>query len=151
VTKQKDRSEALSALKDADMVVFKPKDVKAKITIFTDIDCGYCRKLHQEIPRLNELGVQVAYAAFPRAGVGSSSYQKLVSVWCADSQQDAMTQAKNGQAVPAKTCANPVAAQYELGNKIGVMGTPAIILEDGRIIPGYVPADTIAKGLGLVN
>ena len=152
VRKQKDRAAALASLAESDMVVFKPKKTKATITVFTDVECGYCRKLHQEVSKMNELGIQVNYAAFPRAGVGSPAYQTMVSVWCADDRQKAMTQAKAGQKLPAaKDCKNPVAAQFDLGNRIGVTGTPAIFLEDGSLIPGYVPADALAKGLGLIN
>ncbi len=149
--KQKDRVQLLASLKESDMVVFKPKQTKATVTIFTDVDCGYCRKLHQEVPRLNELGIQVNYAAFPRAGVGSQAYRQMVGVWCSDDQQKAMTQAKAGRAVSSKDCKNPVDDQYKLGARLGVTGTPSIFLEDGRVIPGYVPADQLAQGLGLTK
>jgi len=151
VNKQKERAQVLASLKESDMVVFKPKQTKATITVFTDVDCGYCRKLHQEVPRLNELGIQVNYMAYPRAGVGSPTYRQMVGVWCADDQKQAMTRAKNGQAVPNKECKNPVADQFKLGSSLGVTGTPSIFLEDGRVIPGYVPADKLAEGLGLVK
>ncbi len=149
--REQTRAELINAVDESKLVVFKPEGIepKAKVTVFTDVDCGYCRKLHGEVGRLNELGIQVNYMAFPRAGVGSSSYDKMVSVWCADDQNTAMTNAKAGGMPTPKTCENPVADQYELGNRIGVNGTPAIVLEDGRLIPGYVPADSLAKGLGL--
>ncbi|OZG70641.1 protein-disulfide isomerase [Hahella sp. CCB-MM4] len=144
------RAELVNAVPESQMVVFKPEgEPKAKVTVFTDVDCGYCRKLHREIAKINELGIQVNYMAYPRAGVGSSSYTKMVSVWCANDRQAAITEAKAGKVPEAKDCPNPVADQYELGNKIGITGTPAIVLDDGRLIPGYVPAESLAKGLGL--
>lgn len=145
------RVEQLATLNKGDRITFPAKgEQKAHITVFTDIDCGYCRKLHNEVPRMNELGISVSYLAFPRAGVGSSSYNKLVSVWCADDRLDAMTQAKAGKTLPRKSCENPVAAEYALGNALGVNGTPAIVLDDGALLPGYMPADQLAKGLGIL-
>jgi len=145
------RKEKIAALGKNDKVTFLAKGKeKAHITVFTDIDCGYCRKLHQEVPRMNELGITVSYLAFPRAGVGSSSYDKLVSVWCAEDKQEAMTQAKAGRSVESKKCENPVASEYNLGNALGVTGTPALVLNDGTLVPGYVPAEQLAKGLGIL-
>ena len=113
-----------------------PELTKATITVFTDIDCGYCRKLHQDVPELNRLGVAVRYLAFPRAGIGSDSYDKAVSVWCADDQQKALTKAKAGKDIEMKTCVNPVAEQYGLVDAFGVTGTPAIFYEDGTLQAG---------------
>lgn len=125
-------------------------DQKAEIAVFTDIDCPYCRKLHDEMPRLNALGITVNYYAFPRSGPATPSFSKYESVWCSDDQQAAMNAAKQGRSVDAKTCENPVREQYELGGRIGVTGTPAIVLEDGNMVRGYVPADKLAQGLGLL-
>lgn len=110
----------------------------------------YCRKLHQEVPELNALGIQVDYMAYPRAGMGSKSWDKAVSAWCADDRKQAMTDAKQGKTIPDKNCDNPVEAQYRLGQRLGVTGTPAILLENGEIIRGYMPADALAKGLGVL-
>lgn len=134
----------LDALPRNEMVIFAPKNPKTHITVFTDTDCGYCQLLHKEVPELNRQGVEVRYLAYPRAGVGSSTYKDLVSVWCAKDQQDAMNQAKARKKIPAATCENPVAAQYKLGQMIGVQGTPAIFLANGQLIPGYQPADKLA-------
>jgi len=117
------------------MIVYGPKDAKRHITVFTDIDCGYCRKLHKEMPQLTAAGIQVRYLAFPRAGVGSESHKKYVSVWCNDDQQEALTSAKAGQSVPAASCDNPVAESWELGQKVGIEGTPTIIFDDGKMTP----------------
>ncbi len=148
---EKQRAEALSRLQERDMVVFRPEKVAATITVFTDVDCGYCRKLHREVPQLNAMGIQVNYLAFPREGVGSATYRKMVSIWCSEDRGKALTQAKNGIAIPENTgCVNPVERDYELGNELGVNGTPAILLSDGKLIPGYLPAQELGKRLGLI-
>ena len=144
------RQELMASVDVDDMVVFPPSGQrKAVISVFTDVDCGYCRKLHQEVPRLNELGVEVRYLAYPRAGVGSRAYQKIVSAWCAEDPNDAITALKAGEEIPDIDCANPVSAQYELGHEVGVSGTPAIVLEDGRLLPGYMPAEQLAQAIGI--
>lgn len=129
----------------SDMVVFAPKEPKTHITVFTDTDCGYCQKLHREVPELNRRGVEVRYVAFPRQGVGSHGYNGLVSVWCAKDRQDAMNKAKSREELPPGKCDNPVAKQYEIGQLIGINGTPAIVLANGELIPGYQPAPDLAK------
>jgi len=149
--RQAGRAEKVAAISESDRLTF-PASGERKVTIFvfTDIDCGYCRKLHDEVPRMNELGIEVNYLAYPRAGVGSASYNKIVSAWCAEDRRQAMTDAKAGKSIPPKKCANPVAAQFEMGGQMGVTGTPAIVLEDGTLVPGYVPADKLAEGLGIL-
>jgi thiol:disulfide interchange protein DsbC len=146
------RVSLMAAVKRDDMVIFSPEGgAQAAIAVFTDVDCGYCRKLHQEVPRLNELGIEVRYLAYPRAGVGSRSYQKIVSAWCAPDPNQAITRLKLGESIPDLSCSNPVADQFELGQLVGVTGTPAIVLEDGRLLPGYLPADTLAEAIGIKN
>ena len=135
----------INAIPAKEMVVFAPKAPKTHITVFTDTDCGYCQKLHREVPELNRRGVDVRYMAFPRQGVGSQGYNDLVSVWCAKDRQDAMTQAKSRKQLPPGKCDNPVAKQYEIGQLIGINGTPAIVLANGELIPGYQPAPDLAK------
>lgn len=133
-----------------DAWVFKPVGTtKAVVNVFTDVDCGYCRKLHAEVPRLNELGIEVRYLAYPRAGIGSESYNTIVSAWCADDRGVALTRAKSGKSIAAKTCVNPVAEQFQLGQDVGVTGTPAIVTSTGRLLPGYMPADILAETLGV--
>lgn len=127
-----------------EMVVFAGANPKTHITVFTDPDCGYCQKLHSEVAELNKLGVEVRYLAFPRQGVGSDSYKTMTSIWCADDRLEAMNQAKARRSVPSKTCKNPVDKQYALGRAIGVQGTPSIILANGKMIPGYQPAQQLA-------
>ncbi|WP_120993589.1 thioredoxin fold domain-containing protein [Stutzerimonas urumqiensis] len=135
----------IDEIPESEMVVFPAKDSKAKITVFTDTDCGYCQKLHSEVAELNRQGVDVRYVAFPRQGVGSHGYQTLVSVWCAEDRQAAMNQAKARKEIPAASCDNPVSQQYQLGQMIGVQGTPAIVLENGQVVPGYQPAPQLAQ------
>ena len=141
------RLDALNELGEDKMIVFPAKEQKHVITVFTDIDCGYCRKLHGEMDKYNAEGITVRYLMFPRAGIDSASYKKAVSVWCSKDQQDAMTRSKAGENVPNATCDNPVKEEYELGQLIGVRGTPAIVMEDGAMLPGYVPAARLVKAL----
>lgn len=131
------------------MIVYGPKNAERYITVFTDIDCGYCRKLHNEVPELNAAGIQVRYLAFPRAGIGSESHKKYESVWCNDDQQTALTSAKSGKTVASASCDNPIEETYNLGQKVGVRGTPTIIFDDGTVAPGYVPAKDLIERLGL--
>ncbi|WP_324731536.1 thioredoxin fold domain-containing protein [Pseudomonas paeninsulae] len=135
----------INGIPTKEMVIFAAKQPKTHITVFTDTDCGYCQKLHSEVPELNRLGVEVRYVAFPRQGLESPAYKELVSVWCAKDRQAAMNLAKTRQEVPAAECDNPVAKQYALGQMIGVNGTPAIVLANGKLIPGYQPAAQLSK------
>ena len=137
-------------LKSVDLkqaIVFAPKYAPAKhrIKVFTDVDCGYCRKLHGEMDRYNALGIEVQYLFFPRAGTSSASADVAQSVYCAKDQHAAMTAAQSGQTVAPAHCPNPVQAHFDLGIKLGVgnVGTPSIFLENGELLPGYVPADQL--------
>lgn len=147
-----ERKQALATLKPEQMVVFpavgKPRSA---IYVFTDVDCGYCRKFHAQVPELNRRGIEVRYLAFPRMGPGSVVAAKLSNVWCAPDRQKAMNQAKSGGSVAASApaCKSPVAAQYELGNRIGVRGTPAIFDVEGMQLGGYVPTDELARSLNV--
>ncbi|MCK7595666.1 DsbC family protein [Microbulbifer sp. CAU 1566] len=135
-----------------DMIVYSPKGkAKAHIYVFTDVDCGYCQKLHNDVPELNRRGIEVRYLAFPRAGLNSVGYRKIATAWCADDPNKTLTDLKNRKNVPIKVCNdNPVAAQYKLGNEaIDVRGTPTIVMEDGTVVPGYLPPDTLVKALGI--
>lgn len=142
------RLKAINAVEESNMVVFAPSGpVKHTVTIFTDIDCGYCRKLHKEMAEYNKQGIKVRYLMYPRAGAGSESFNKAVAVWCADNRQEAMTRAKNGEPVENKSCANPIKEQLELGQRLGVRGTPSMILDNGEMVPGYVPPAQLAQML----
>ncbi|UTW00280.1 thioredoxin fold domain-containing protein [Marinomonas rhizomae] len=139
----------IETLPESQMIVYKAKNEKAHITVFTDVDCGYCRMLHKEVPKLNEAGVTVRYLAYPRAGIGSEAYTKMVSIWCSADPKEWLTQAKLGAEIPENKCVNPVADQYKLGNEVGVRGTPSIVLGNGEFLPGYLPAAELVKHLGL--
>jgi thiol:disulfide interchange protein DsbC len=141
------RKQAIEKLGLDKMIVFKPKESKYTVSIFTDIDCGYCRKLHSEIDQYMAQGITIQYLFFPRAGKGSDSYNKAVSVWCADDRKAALTAAKKGDTPPAKTCDNPVDEHMQLAEEFEVKGTPMIVTEKGNIFPGYLPAKQLAEAL----
>ena len=137
----------LHELRDADAIIFPAGNAKYRVTVFTDIDCGYCRELHRHIGQYNAAGITVRYVAFPRAGEGSASFKKAENVWCAADRQAALTAAKGGKDNPDRACDNPVAEQLHAGEKLGVSGTPAILLDDGRLLPGYLPPEELRRVL----
>ena len=153
------RAAQIADVKRSDTIVFPAKgETKGMISVFTDTTCFYCRKLHQEVPQLNELGIEVRYLAYPRSGITgrdgkkTQSYLDMVSAWCADDRQGTLTALKADQAVDSKFCdPNPVADQFALGQALGIRGTPAIVLETGEMIPGYKPANDIARALGITD
>jgi thiol:disulfide interchange protein DsbC len=141
------RKAALERIGTDNMIVFKPKIAKYKVSIFTDIDCGYCRKLHSEIDQYLAEGITIQYLFFPRAGKGSDSYDKAVSVWCAKDRNAALTAAKKDQGVEKKTCDNPIDKHMQLATEFEVKGTPMIVTEQGNIYPGYLPAKELVQAL----
>lgn len=141
------RADALKGLSEDKMVIFAPASYQHTITVFTDIDCGYCRKLHKEINDYLQAGIRVRYLFFPRAGQGSPTFDKSVAVWCASDRQKAMTDAKAGKDIEMKTCPNPIEEHMALAQQFGVNGTPTLVLEDGRVMPGYAPAKYLATVL----
>lgn len=145
------RKEQLAAVSLEDMVVFSPKgEIRDYVSVFTDVTCFYCQKLHREVDQLNAKGVEVRYLAFPRGGINSDGAKKLATAWCADDQQTTLTELKAGMDLPVNDCADsPIAAQYQLGQEMGVSGTPAIITSSGMMIPGYRPAADLIVALGL--
>ncbi len=130
-----------------DMIEFKAKDERYEVTVFTDITCGYCRRLHNQVEEYNKRGITVRYLAFPRGGPNSKSFTDMQSVWCAADKQDAMTAAKAGDSVKSASCANKVHDQYMFGQQVGVNGTPAIMLADGSMLPGYQPPEQLEQYL----
>jgi thiol:disulfide interchange protein DsbC len=146
-----ERLEQLAKVDLKDMIIFSPEGKpRAHITVFTDISCFYCQKLHKEVPELNKRGVEVRYLAYPRSGPDSPAFRQLATAWCSSDRQDALTRLKSQQPVPENVCAdNPVAAQYQLGVQLGVQGTPAMVTEDGTLIPGYQSATDLMATLGL--
>ena len=142
------RRQLMSAVPESQMLVFSPKQPRHTVTVFTDIDCGYCRKLHGEIARYNELGIRVRYLFYPRTGPDTESWDKAVAVWCSPDRNDSLTRAKRGETIRAAKCASsPVARDYELGQEMGLQGTPAIVLASGEMLPGYVPPAMLARRL----
>lgn len=144
-TRKRQTANMMASLDESRLVVFAPDNPRATITVFTDVDCTYCRRLHHDVEAINAEGIAVRYAAYPRGGVSSTAYPKMVSVWCSPNPQRAITQAKNGQNLPTRDCDNPVLEQHMLGNQIGITGTPAIILEDGTLVPGYLDLPTLTS------
>ncbi len=141
------RRRAVDAVGENNMLVFGNGDEKYTVDVFTDVDCGYCRKLHSQIEDYNKEGIRIRYMFYPRAGLNSSSAEKAVSVWCSDDRKQAMTLAKQGQQIPRKVCENPVSEHYHLGQLVGVRGTPALVLEDGRLLSGYLPPKKLRRRL----
>lgn len=141
------RKKLLATVPVGERIVFAPANPKYTVSVFTDIECGYCRKLHEDIAEYNKRGIAVEYLAFPRQGLDSPDYRAMVSVWCASDRKRALTDAKAGKRVAQRTCENPVASQYELGQRLGLTGTPMIIAEDGTQMPGYLPPDALLATL----
>ncbi|MGH8209435.1 MAG: DsbC family protein, partial [Steroidobacteraceae bacterium] len=142
------RAKLIAAIPESDMLVFGPKDPKYTVTVFTDVDCAYCRQLHSQIADYNRLGIRVRYLFYPRSGPNSESWTKAEEVWCSDNRNEALTRAKLGQALKTKPCAhNPVARDYALGRDFGLQGTPAIVAANGEMISGYMPPAQLLQEL----
>jgi thiol:disulfide interchange protein DsbC len=139
------KKEVLASFNEADMIIFEPEKTNHTLTVFTDIDCGYCRKLHQQMSKYNALGIKVRYMAFPRSGIDSESFDKAVNVWCADDRKQAMTDSKSGANIEVNKCDNPIKDHFEAGRQLGVTGTPALFLESGQLLPGYIPPMRLKK------
>ncbi|PMR80398.1 DsbC family protein [Halomonas urumqiensis] len=146
-----ERAERLASVPEDQRVIFRGAgESRAELVVFTDTTCPYCRQFHEEVPALNELGIEVHYLAFPRKGMSGEGARVMQQVWCAENPSEAMNTAKRTEPLSgAASCDNPVESQYHLGMELGVQGTPAIVLPDGRLVPGYVPAERLADMLGL--
>ena len=149
-SKTSTRQSIVSKFDENQRIDFFPEEMKHHITVYTDIDCGYCRKLHTEMQEYNNLGIGISYLFWPRSGINTPSYTKAVNAWCAVDRNEAMTLAQNGTALEPKQCDNPVADHFESGKKIGVRGTPNIVTDAGELIPTYMPADDLLKRLELL-
>ncbi len=142
------RLSAVEDLGESSMIVFEPDESTHTVTVFTDIDCGYCRKLHRQMAGYNDLGIKVRYMFYPRSGPDTESWYKAESVWCADDRNTALTEAKSGKVMAAADCATtPVGIHYELGRSFGIRGTPAILTDSGELIGGYLPPDELIEYL----
>ena len=134
------RKTLIKRLNESELITFEPRQTNHNIFVFTDVDCGYCRQFHNQIDEYLELGIRVNYLAYPRAGIGSDSFNKISSAWCNEDPNYSLTLLKQGQDIEAKLCEdNPVEKHFNLGNTIGVQGTPSIITDEGKMIPGYLP------------
>jgi thiol:disulfide interchange protein DsbC len=142
------RLDLLSKVSDADAIVFAPKGpIRHTLTVFTDVDCTYCRRMHQEMAELNRLGIAVRYLMYPRSGPDTESWRKAEAVWCSADRGDALTRAKRGEVIKAEKCKTPIAEQYALGNALGIRGTPGIITDKGEYLAGYMPAAQLNEHL----
>jgi len=143
----KKRKAIIEEISTKDFISFKAEKEKYQVTVFTDVDCGYCRKLHDNIKEYNKLGITINYAAFPRSGIGTSSFTKMVGAWCSRNPKESITKLKNNENIDMSFCDNqPVAKQFAIGQKLGVNGTPSIFLSDGSFFPGYLsPEDLLTK------
>jgi len=141
------RAKALAAAQEDQMIIFGPASSKMTVTVFTDIDCGYCRRFHNQIADINKAGVRVRYMMFPRTGPGTESWRKAESVWCAKDRRDALTRAKRGEELKSKSCpeASSVKSQWAMGEDLGVEGTPAIFTTTGDYIGGFMTADQLVQ------
>jgi thiol:disulfide interchange protein DsbC len=134
------RIKLLASVPESDMLIFSPRDPKYTVTVFTDVDCAFCRKLHSQIAEYNRLGVRVRYMFYPRSGPNTESWTKAEQVWCSPNRNDALTRAKLGQELKSpKSCGNsPVGRDYEMGKQFDIRGTPAIVMNNGEMLGGYV-------------
>lgn len=143
------RTRILDSVGEENMIVMGPDKPQRTVTVFTDVDCGYCAKFHLDVPALNKQGVKVRYLFYPRAGLNSESYRRSVAVWCAKDRVKAIGVAKAGGKLEMKTCPNPVESHYRLGERLDVNGTPSIFVDNGKVLPGYVPAPRLLGMLGI--
>lgn len=142
------RQSLMQEIKTSELISFESKREQYDLTVFTDVDCGYCRKLHKEIKQYNDLGITIRYAAFPRSGLGTDAFTKMVGAWCSADSKKAITNLKDGKNPNLTFCdSQPVAKHYAIGKKLGVTGTPAIITETGDLLPGYYSAEDLLKKL----
>ena len=142
------RVDLLSSIPSNELIIFKSKNEISAITVFTDVDCGYCRKLHSQISEYNKVGITVKYAAFPRSGIGTQTFTRMVGAWCADDPKKVITDLKNDKKLNLDFCdGQPIAKHYVIGQKLGISGTPAIITPDGELIPGYVSPEELLSRL----
>lgn len=141
------RRDLLGTIPARDRIVFAPANPKYTVVVFTDVECGYCRKMHSEIADYNRQGIAVEYVAFPRMGPASEDFRKMEAVWCSADRRKALTDAKSDRKVAAARCTSPVAAQYATGQRAGLTGTPMILAPDGTQFGGYVPADALRAAL----
>lgn len=142
------RRDLMAQLDDSEVIVFSPDDVKYTVSVFTDVDCTYCRRLHSQIEQYMANGIEVRYLLYPRGGPASAAWNTSEAVWCAKDRGEALTLAKLDREFDSSKCdASIVQQHYVLGQEVGLSGTPAIVLEDGELIAGYLPPDALKARL----
>ncbi len=138
------RLDVMQSLDEETMIIYEPERIKHTITIFTDIDCGYCRKFHQEIGDYLDLGIRVRYLSFPRTGPDTESWKKAQAVWCSENRQGSLDLAKQGKKIGSEVCSDsPVEVHYNLGSVFNISGTPTIVTDRGKVIVGYLPPESL--------
>ncbi len=147
------RLEMINAVSENKMIIYEPGKTKRTITVFTDVDCTYCRKFHKHVPTLVKGGIRIRYIVFPRDGLSTSTYRKSVSVWCSRDRKKALSFAKSGGELVYRTCNNPIAEHYKLAGRVGITGTPTLMMDDGRIWSGYLSPNKLFSllGIGQIN
>ena len=140
------RAKALASVREDQMIIFSPAKPKMTVTVFTDIDCGFCRKFHSQMAELNKAGIRVRYMAYPRTGPDTESWHKAEAVWCSSDRKDSLTRAKRGEVIKSKACGDAaIKAQYQLGDDLGVEGTPAIFTQSGDYVGGFLTPDQLLQ------
>lgn len=151
--RKKSRLKSLQSISEDKMIIFPAKKPEYTITVFTDVDCGYCKKLQADMAKINDLGISVRYLAFPRTGINSPTGEKMIKIWCAKDKKQAFHNNLNeGKEVEGSICPNnSVTAGYELGTAMGVNGTPTMVFEDGTVFPGYLPPEKLLEAVKQIH
>jgi len=148
LSRNESRAEMMASMSNDELIVFSPENVRHSVSVFTDIDCGYCRRLHSQIDEYMDEGIEIRYFLYPRNGPTTESWAKAESVWCADDRNEALTLAKLGESFPTRSCdSSTVSRHYAVGQDVGLRGTPAIVLEDGTLFSGYLPAAQLSEAI----
>lgn len=142
------RAKMMASVSDDATIVFTPEKVRHSVSVFTDIDCTFCRRLHNQIQEYMDEGIEVRYFLYPRNGPTSPSWAKAEQVWCSDDRNEALTLAKLDKDFQTRDCdSSIVSAHYSMGQDVGLRGTPAIVLEDGTLFSGYLPPKQLTEAI----
>lgn len=147
VKRSEQRLKIIKSVPQANMIVYSPKQVKHTLTVFTDIDCGFCRKMHRQMTALHQHGIKIRYMFYPQTGIDTPSYQKAVAVWCAKDRSAALTSAKSGESLKTASCDHPIKKHMDLAHELGILGTPMLLLEDGAILEGFSSVEELIQAL----
>jgi thiol:disulfide interchange protein DsbC len=148
VARNDTRRELMASIPDTEAIVFSPEEKKYRVTVFTDVDCTYCRRLHNQINEYLAYGIEVRYLLYPRNGPASRSWNTAEDVWCSSDRNNALTMAKLDREFDTNKCeSTTVQEHYVIGRDVGLSGTPAIVLDDGTMIGGYVTPDQLKAQL----